>query len=62
MMVSKPRATSVIINAAGQLKLSIEPTLINIPKKNIKHAITIKAIITPPNRSISFILKIYVYI
>lgn len=52
MIVSRPSATSVMINAAGQLKLLIEPAPSNIPKKNIKHTMTIKAIINPLNLSI----------
>lgn len=49
MIVSRPRVTSVMINTAGQLKLLIEPAPNNIPKKNIKHTMTIKAIIISPN-------------
>lgn len=60
-MVSKPSITSVIINTAGQLNVSIEAAPNNNPKKNIKHTITIKAIINSPNRSI-FYIDIHLYI
>lgn len=52
MIVSRPSATSVIINTAGQLNVSIEPAPNNIPKKNMKHTMTINAIIIPLNLSI----------
>ena len=62
MIISKPRATSVIINTAGQLKSFDEPAPKNSQKKNIKNTIAIKLTINPPNLSIRYILNIYVYI